>query len=135
MGVGYFMLSNFGRSALVCVLAGCVVPADAGQHGKGYSHHGKHATSGIASVYDHSSGARTASGERLQEGALTAAHPSLPFGTMVAVSNKRNGRTVTVRINDRGPFVRGRVIDLSPAAAHALSFSGTTEVSLAVVSR
>ena len=74
-----------------------------------------------------------ASGERLQEGALTAAHPSLPFGTMVAVSNKRNGRTVTVRINDRGPFVRGRVIDLTPAAAHALSFSGTTEVSLAVV--
>jgi rare lipoprotein A len=52
---------------------------------------------------------------------------------MVAVSNKRNGRMVTVRINDRGPFVRGRVIDLSPAAARALSFSGTAEVSLAVV--
>jgi rare lipoprotein A len=69
----------------------------------------------------------------LREGALTAAHPSLPFGTMVAVSNKRNGRTVIVRINDRGPFVRGRVIDLTLAAAHALSFSGTTEVSLAVV--
>jgi rare lipoprotein A len=89
--------------------------------------------SGTASVYDHSSGASTANGERVQEGALTAAHPSLPFGTMVAVSNKRNGRTVTVRINDRGPFVRGRVIDLTPAAARALSFSGTTEVSLAVV--
>ena len=127
------MLSNFGRSVLVCLLAGYIVPAVAGQHGKGYSHRGKHATSGIASVYDHSSGAHTASGERLQEGALTAAHPSLPFGTMVAVSNKRNGRTVTVRINDRGPFVRGRVIDLSPAAARALLFSGTTEVSLAVV--
>ena len=89
--------------------------------------------SGIASVYDHSSGESTANGERVQEDALTAAHPSLPFGTMVAVSNKRNGRTVTVRINDRGPFVRGGVIDLTPAAARALSFSGTTEVSLAVV--
>jgi rare lipoprotein A len=129
--VGFFVL---GRSALVCLLVGYVVPADAGQHGKGIAPHGKHAMSGMASVYDHSSGARTASGERVQEGALTAAHPSLPFGTMVAVSNKRNGRTVTVRINDRGPFVRGRVIDLTPAAAHALSFSGTTEVSLAVVS-
>jgi rare lipoprotein A len=127
------MLSHFGRSAFVCLLAGYVVPAAAAQHGKGYSHHSTHAMSGIASVYDHSSGAHTASGERVQEGALTAAHPSLPFGTMVAVSNKRNGRTVTVRINDRGPFVRGRVIDLTPAAAHALSFSGTTEVSLAVV--
>ena len=76
--------------------------------------------SGIASVYGQSSGSRTASGDRLQEAALTAAHPSLPFGTRVAVSNKRNGRTVTVRINDRGPFVRGRVIDLTPAAARAL---------------
>jgi rare lipoprotein A len=118
---------------LVCLLAGYAAPSDAAQSGKGYSHQGRRAMSGVASVYGQSSGSRTASGERLQEGALTAAHPSLPFGTMVAVSNKRNGRTVTVRINDRGPFVRGRVIDLTPAAAHALSFSDTTEVSLAVV--
>jgi rare lipoprotein A len=127
------MLSRSWRGALVFLLAGYVGPSEAAQSGKGYSHHGRRAMSGIASVYGQSSGSRTASGERLQEAALTAAHPSLPFGTRVAVSNKRNGRTVTVRINDRGPFVRGRVIDLTPAAARTLSFSGTTEVSLAVV--
>jgi rare lipoprotein A len=127
------MLPGIWRGALACLLAGYAAPSDAAPSGKGDSHQGGRAMSGIASVYGQSSGSRTASGERLQEGALTAAHPSLPFGTMVAVSNKRNGRTVTVRINDRGPFVRGRVIDLTPAAAHALSFSGTTEVSLAVV--
>ena len=89
--------------------------------------------SGIASVYDYSAGAGTASGERLQIDAMTAAHRSLPFGTMVRVTRHGNGRTVLVRINDRGPFVRGRVIDLSPAAARVLGFSGVAEVSLAVV--
>jgi rare lipoprotein A len=63
---------------------------------------------------------------------MTAAHRSLPFGTMVRVTNQRNGRTATVRINDRGPFVRGRVIDVSPAAARALGFSGIVPVSLNV---
>jgi rare lipoprotein A len=89
--------------------------------------------SGIASVYDYSAGAATASGERLQVDAMTAAHRSLPFGTMVRVTHHGSGRTVLVRINDRGPFVRGRVIDLSPAAARALGFSGVAQVSLAVV--
>ena len=60
---------------------------------------------------------RTASGERMNPGARTAAHRTLPFGTLVEVENLRNGRTVVVRINDRGPFVRGRVLDLSKAAA------------------
>src|SRR6476659_4931258 len=73
--------------------------------------------SGIASVYDRSSGKQTASGEQLDENALTAAHRSLPFGTVVRVKNNRNGREALVRINDRGPFVRGRVIDLTPAGA------------------
>ena len=59
---------------------------------------------------------------------LTAAHRTLPFGTKVTVTNKRNGRSVTVRINDRGPFVRGRIIDLTPAAAHALGFSDLAPV-------
>ena len=127
------MLSCLARSALICLLAAWTVTSDAGQDGRAESSHANHAMSGIASIYDHTSGADTANGERVQEDALTAAHPSLPFGTLVAVSNKRNGRTVTVRINDRGPFVRGRVIDLMPAAAKALAFSGTTEVSLAVV--
>jgi rare lipoprotein A len=87
---------------------------------------------GLASVYSTESGSRTASGERLSPGAMTAAHRSLPFGTMVRVTNQRNGRTATVRINDRGPFVRGRVIDVSRAAARALGFSGIVPVSLNV---
>lgn len=83
------------------------------------------AESGIASVYsDH----HTASGERMNPGAMTAAHRTLPFGTMVMVTNRQNGRTAVVRINDRGPFVHGRVIDLSPAAARALGVSGLAPV-------
>jgi rare lipoprotein A len=66
---------------------------------------------------------------------LTAAHRSLPFGTLVRVTNQRSGRSVVVRINDRGPFVRGRVIDVTPAAAHALGFSGLAPVTLAVIGR
>lgn len=68
---------------------------------------------------------RTASGERMNPAAMTAAHRSLPFGTKVVVTNQRNGKSVTVRINDRGPFVRGRVIDLSKAAARHLGFVRT----------
>ena len=64
---------------------------------------------------------------------MTAAHRSLPFGTKVRVTNDRTGRSVIVRINDRGPFVRGRVIDVTPAAARELGFSGVTQVSLEVV--
>jgi len=86
--------------------------------------------SGIASVY---SGGRTANGEVASPGRLTAAHRSLPFGTMVRVTHRSTGRSVVVRINDRGPFVRGRVIDLTPAAAHALGFSGLAPVTLSVV--
>lgn len=67
---------------------------------------------------------RTASGERMNPQAMTAAHRSLPFGTRVKVTNKRNGKSVVVRINDRGPFIKGRVIDVSKAAARALGFIG-----------
>jgi rare lipoprotein A len=86
--------------------------------------------SGIASVY---SGGRTANGEHASAGGLTAAHKTLPFGTMVRVTNSSTGRSVVVRINDRGPFVRGRVIDLMPAAARAIGFSGLAHVTLSVV--
>ncbi|HRP77566.1 MAG TPA: septal ring lytic transglycosylase RlpA family protein [Aquamicrobium sp.] len=65
---------------------------------------------------------KTASGERMNPAAMTAAHRTLPFGTKVKVTNQRNGKVVTVRINDRGPFIKGRVIDLSKAAAHELGF-------------
>ena len=87
------------------------------------------AESGIASVYAYS-GSKTASGERASPGGLTAAHRTLPFGTKVRVTNKRNGHSVVVRINDRGPFMRGRVIDVTPAAARALGFSGLAPVTL-----
>ena len=74
--------------------------------------------SGKASWYGSSfHGRRTANGERYNQYALTAAHRSLPFGTRVKVTNVNNGRSVVVRINDRGPFIKGRVIDLSTAAA------------------
>jgi rare lipoprotein A len=88
--------------------------------------------SGIASVY---SGGRTANGEVARASALTAAHRTLPFGTMVKVTNTGTGRSVVVRINDRGPFVRGRVIDLTPAGASALGFSGLARVTLTVMGR
>ena len=87
------------------------------------------AESGVASVYGYA-GSKTASGERANPRALTAAHRTLPFGTMVKVTNKRNGRTVTVRINDRGPFVRGRIIDITPAAAQTLGFHGLAHVTV-----
>jgi rare lipoprotein A len=90
--------------------------------------------SGIASVYAYDA-QKTASGESAHSGKFTAAHPSLPFGTRVQVTNTRNGKTVVVRINDRGPFIKGRVIDVTPVAAKALGFSGLTRVTLAVCAK
>jgi rare lipoprotein A len=75
-------------------------------------------------------GGRTASGERMNPSALTAAHRTRSFGSQVTVRSERSGRSVTVRINDRGPFVKGRCIDLSTGAAHALGMGGTERVSL-----
>jgi rare lipoprotein A len=90
------------------------------------------AQSGVASVY---SGQKTANGEYASAGGLTAAHRTLPFGTKVRVTNQHTGRSVVVRINDRGPFVRGRVIDITPAAAHVLGMSGLAPVTLTVLGR
>ncbi|AYD03456.1 septal ring lytic transglycosylase RlpA family protein [Neorhizobium sp. NCHU2750] len=83
---------------------------------------------GHASWYALSS--KTASGERMNASKLTAAHRSLPFGTKVLVTNKRNGKSVVVRINDRGPFIRGRVLDVSKAAAQDIGMvsTGTAQV-------
>jgi rare lipoprotein A len=81
-----------------------------------------HALAGIASYYWQEQ--TTASGERFDRAALTAAHRTLPFGTRVRVINLANGRAVVVRINDRGPFKPGRVIDVSEAAAVALAMTG-----------
>jgi rare lipoprotein A len=78
---------------------------------------------------------RTASGERMNPSKLTAAHRSLRFGTKLKVTNRRNGRAVVVRINDRGPFIRGRVLDLSRAAAHEIGMvsSGTAKVCYQII--
>ena len=88
-----------------------------------------HAESGLAAFYG---GGRTASGEVTGRSGFTAAHRTLPFGTMVLVTNVRNGRTVVVRITDRGPYGRGRIIDVSRAAARELDMidSGTAMVSV-----
>ena len=88
------------------------------------------AEDGIASVYSTHDGSRTASGVKLNDNALTAAHRTLPFGSKVTVTNAKNGHSVVVTITDRGPFVRGRVIDLTPAGARALGFSGLAPVTL-----
>ena len=77
--------------------------------------------SGMASFYGNESGSRTASGQRFNQNAMTAAHRSLPFGTKLRVTH--GGRSVVVTINDRGPFVRGRVLDLSTGAARAIGLT------------
>ncbi|MBU0824491.1 MAG: septal ring lytic transglycosylase RlpA family protein [Alphaproteobacteria bacterium] len=91
---------------------------------------------GIASYYGRElAGNRTASGERFDPGQLTAAHRTLPFGSMVRVTNTANGDSVIVRINDRGPFAHGRVIDISHAAAREIGMhrSGTARVRMALL--
>ena len=96
----------------------------AGTKGAGY---------GLASFYSYDP--HTASGEKFDKNELTAAHPSLPFGTRLRVTDVSSGRFVTVRVNDRGPFVRGRVVDISPSAAEALGMvdKGVANVRLDVV--
>jgi rare lipoprotein A len=86
----------------------------------------------MAAVYSQTGG-MTASGETYAPDKLTGAHRALPFGTMVRVTNTRNGRTVVVRINDRGPFNKGLTIDVSQAAARELHFSGLAPVTLEVI--
>lgn len=78
--------------------------------------------SGIASFYGNESGSKTASGQRFNQNAMTAAHRSLPFGTKLRVTH--GGQSVVVTINDRGPFIRGRVLDLSTGAARAIGLTG-----------
>ena len=78
--------------------------------------------SGKASYYGNESGSRTASGQRFNQNAMTAAHRSLPFGTKLRVTHR--GQSVVVTINDRGPFIRGRVLDLSKGAARAIGLTG-----------
>jgi len=122
LGIGEFIFMATRLTAAICGVAILFASPLAAQ-----------AQSGIASIYGYKGG-KTASGERAAPGGLTAAHRTLPFGTHVRVTNKRNGRSVVVRINDRGPFVRGRIIDLTPAGARALGFSGLAPVEVEIAS-
>ncbi|PMR72165.1 septal ring lytic transglycosylase RlpA family protein [Halomonas heilongjiangensis] len=102
------------RLTLACCLAGLLMAGSVQAHDDATEE-------GIASFYsDTFQGAPTASGEPFDQQALTAAHPSLPFGTKVLVTRPDTGQEVEVLINDRGPFVQGRVIDLSKHAARKL---------------
>jgi rare lipoprotein A len=91
------------------------------------------ASVGVASFY--TEGARTANGERLNPNALTAAHPSLPFGTRLRITSVASGRSVIVRVNDRGPFIKGRAVDVSYSAAKELGMTerGVAKVKMEVV--
>lgn len=112
----------------VVLLAGCA--SSRGSSGRGGT------TAGVASYYAHKyHGRTTASGERFDMRAMTAAHRTLPFGTRVRVTNRENGKSVIVRINDRGPFVKGRLIDLSLAAAKKLDMvdAGLAQVELRTI--
>jgi rare lipoprotein A len=122
-------------AATATVLAGGVTEAYAhGRHHHAHHHHWRdanaslsggaataHTFSGMASFYGNEAGHHTASGQRFNQEALTAAHRTLPFGTRVRVTHA--GRSVIVTINDRGPFVHGRVLDLSTAAARAVGLT------------
>ncbi|WP_454780354.1 septal ring lytic transglycosylase RlpA family protein [Legionella sp. WA2022007384] len=89
---------------------------------------------GVASWYGtHARNKKTSSGERFNMYAMTAAHPTLPFATRVRVKNLNNGRSIVVRINDRGPFLSSRLIDLSFGAAKKLGIKGTAPVEIEVV--
>jgi rare lipoprotein A len=97
-----------------------------------------HAQSGIASVYrptdPDGGGPLAANGEHINTDDLTAAHKTLPFGMLVRVTNKRNGQSVVVRINDRGPFIKGRIIDLTPAGARAIGMDDLAQVDVTPIS-
>jgi len=131
-------MKNFILSSLALSLLLFSDLANAGKHHKHRHHHSHHVRMhqethgliGMASWYGNESGNRTANGERFNPKALTAAHRHLPFGTHVKVTNLKNNKSIIVRINDRGPFVRGRIIDLSKHAAKSIGMGGTQLVSL-----
>lgn len=116
-------------AAILLVLAGC---SSAPKSGSSVS--SGHSESGMASYYGNEfHGRKTANGERFDQGKLTAAHRTMPFGTRVKVTNTQNGKSVVVRINDRGPFAKGRIIDLSSSAFKSISHLGAGVVPVRVV--
>lgn len=113
----FSLFTGFLLAFALLVLAGCSsTPKSATPVSRG------HTESGVASYYGNEFQSRkTANGERFDQQKLTAAHRTMPFGTRVKVTNTRNGRTVVVRINDRGPFAKGRIIDLSSSAFRSIA--------------
>lgn len=109
--------------------------AFAALHTPAMAGNGSHQFSGVAAYYDPHYHGRTASGATYNPNLYTAAHRSLPFGTRLHVNDSRSGRTVVVVVNDRGPFTRGRVLDLSLAAAKQLQMvkRGLTRVTASIV--
>src|SRR5579859_3295342 len=137
----YALRATLTAAAAAATLAWQTAPSAAREHHRHHAHHhhdwhnaqasaatgGTYAAtgrtfSGVASFYGNESGSRTASGQRFNQNAMTAAHRSLPFGTKLRVTH--GDRSVVVTINDRGPFVRGRVLDLSTGAARAIGLPG-----------
>jgi rare lipoprotein A len=119
------MISKF-RNALFCTCIALVALSGSANAGAKEGNSGRNTISGSASWYGGQfHGRKTANGERYDMNGLTAAHRSLPFGTKVRVTNKKTGKSVVVRINDRGPFVGKRVIDLSRGAAKSINMLGT----------
>ena len=133
----------FALIATTLLVGGSISEASAkSRHHRHHHHHSHHAKaksnwqdanasigsssgrsfSGMASFYGNESGSKTASGQRFNQNAMTAAHRSLPFGTKLRVTHR--GQSVVVTINDRGPFIRGRVLDLSKGAARAIGLTG-----------
>lgn len=130
------------RCRCLCLLAGVVLLSATGCGSRGTQGPApddlvdRPAFAGIASYYsDALDGNTTASGQPYDRNALTAAHRTLPFGTQVRVTNLENGASVVLRVNDRGPFVEGRVIDVSRRAAEALDFvrQGLVRVEVRVI--
>ena len=112
-----------GASALVW--GSLIAAAPAAAQSKNYNKvTASRSFSGMASYYGYEAGRKTASGQRMNAAAMTAAHRSLPFGTKVKVTEPRSGKSVVVTINDRGPFIRGRVLDLSTGAAAVIGIKG-----------
>jgi len=147
----YALRATLTAAAAAATLAWQTAPSAAREHHRHHAHHhhawhneqasaatgGTYAAtgrtfSGVASFYGNESGSRTASGQRFNQNSMTAAHRSLPFGTKLRVTH--GDRSVVVTINDRGPFVRGRVLDLSTGAARAIGLPGVGRVTAEVLS-
>jgi rare lipoprotein A len=148
----YALRATLTAAAAIATLAWQTAPSAAREHHRNHAHHHHHdwhnaeasaeagssyassgrSFSGMASYYGNESGSRTASGQRFNQNAMTAAHRSLPFGTKLRVTH--GSRSVVVTINDRGPFIRGRVLDLSTGAARAIGLPGVGRVTAEVVS-